>query len=82
MLVSATNMNQSQVHIYPLLLNLPPLPYHMDIRFVTTLLLFYVFDFFGLRAIPTRDPTHTLCVGRQSLNHYDGQGSPYKVSFN
>lgn len=52
------------------------------IEFVTTLLLFYVFDFFGLRAIPTRDPTHTLCVGRQSLNHYDGQGSPYKVSFN
>ena len=51
MLVSAkNNMSQSQVYMHRLPLNLPPLPYHVDIKFVTTLLQFYGFDFFGLQA--------------------------------
>ena len=45
------------------------------IEFVTILLLFYVFWFFGHEACGnlsslTRGRTHSPCIGRQSLNHW------------
>ena len=44
------------------------------IEFVIILLLFYAL-FFWLQGMwhlssPTRDQTHTLCIGRQRLNHW------------
>ena len=41
---------------------------------VTILLLFYILHFWlqdmGDLSFPTRDQTHTLCIGRRSLNHW------------
>ena len=48
------------------------------IEFVTILLLFYVLVLWprGMwdLSCPTRDRTLTLCIGRQSLNHWTTRG--------
>ena len=50
------------------------------IKFVTILLLFYVLVFWpqGVWDLSssTRDPTHTPCIGRQSLNHWTAREVP------
>ena len=50
------------------------------IEFVTILLLFYVLDFWqrGMWDLitPTRDWTHTPCIGRLSLNHWTAREVP------
>ena len=44
------------------------------IEFVTTLLLFYILVFWPQDmwdlSFPIKDRTHTLCIGRRSLNHW------------
>ena len=55
------------------------------IEFVTILLLFYVFVFWpwGMWDLssPTRDWTHTPCIGRQSLNHWTAREVPVWVFY-
>ena len=50
------------------------------IEFVTILLLFYVLVFWSQGmwdlSSPTRDRTHTPCIGRQSLNHWTAREVP------
>ena len=50
------------------------------IEFVTILLLFYVLFFWpqGVWDLspPTRDRTHTPCIGRRSLNHWTAREVP------
>ena len=55
------------------------------IEFVIILLLFYVLVFWpqgmwGLSSL-IRDVTHTLCRGRQSLNHWTAREVPEKTYF-
>ena len=54
------------------------------IKFVTILLLFYVLVFWpqGMWNLnsPTRDQTHTPCVGRRNLNHWTAQDVPGRIS--
>ena len=50
------------------------------VEFVTILLLFYVLVFWPQAmwdlSSPTRDRTHTLCIGRRSLNHWTAREVP------
>ena len=55
------------------------------IEFITILLLFYVLVFWpwGMWdfSLPTRDRTHILCTGRQSLNHWTTREVPVELMF-
>ena len=50
------------------------------IEFVTTLLLFYILVFWPQDtwdlSFPIKDRTHTLCIGRRSLNHWTAREVP------
>ena len=55
------------------------------IEFVT-ILLFFLFYFSGLQGMwdlspPTRDQTHTPCLGRRSLNHWTARELPWVLFF-
>ena len=53
------------------------------IEFVTILLMFFILVFWprGMLDLssPTRDPTHTSCIGRRSPNHWTTTEVPEKV---
>ena len=55
------------------------------IEFVTILLLFYVLVFWpwGMWDLssPTRDQTHTPCIGKRSLNHWTAREVPALLKF-
>ena len=54
--------------------------FKVSIEFVTLLLLFYVWVFWpgGMLDLssPTKDQTHTTCIGRWSLNHWTTKEVP------
>ena len=58
--------------------------FNVFIEFLAISLLFYVLAFWppGMRDsnFLTRDATHTLCTGRQSLKHWTGREMPYFIS--
>ena len=55
------------------------------IESVTIFLLFYVLDFWPLGmwdlSSPSRDQTHTLCIGRWSLNHWTARKVPLDILY-